>query len=314
MSNNTLTTGALSTAPYTAAIPTRQAPRGHGGRTPAMRKLRRIVKRVPVWIAVGILLVIVLYPQVWMVLGSFKTQSEFLSNPALALPEQWRFDNYIAALTNGDVARNYLNSVLVTIPSVILILFIGVAAGYALEVMIWKGRNAILLYILAGIMVPGQMILVPLFIIYFNLGITDSLLPLIITYTAMGIPLTTFLMATYFRAVPRDVFEAATMDGSSPLRSFFLIGLPMMKNAIITVGLVQFFSVWNDLLIALTFTTRPELATIQVGLLSLGDEYGSTQYGPLFAAVSINIVVLLAVFLVLNKKIMAGMAAGSVKG
>lgn len=309
MSNNTLTTDALTTA-----TPTRQAPAAQRGRTPAMRKVRRIAKRIPVWIVVTILLVVVLYPQVWMVLGSFKTQSEFLSNPALALPEQWRFDNYTAALTNGDVARNYLNSILVTIPSVVLIVFIGVAAGYALEVMIWKGRNAILLYILAGIMVPGQMILVPLFIVYFNIGITDSLLPLIITYTVMGIPLTTFLMATYFRAVPRDVFEAATMDGSGPLRSFFLIGLPMMKNAIITIGLVQFFSVWNDLLIALTFTTRPELATIQVGLLSLGDEYGSTQYGPLFAAVSINIVVLLAVFLVLNKKIMAGMAAGSVKG
>lgn len=309
MSTNTLTTDALTTA-----TPTRQAPPSTGGRTPAMRKVRRIVKRIPVWIVVTILLVIVLYPQVWMVLGSFKTQAEFLSNPALALPEQWRFDNYITALTNGDVARNYLNSILVTIPSVILIVFVGVAAGYALEVMIWKGRNAVLLYILAGIMVPGQMILVPLFIVYFQIGITDSLLPLIITYTVMGIPLTTFLMATYFRAVPRDVFEAATMDGSGPLRSFFLIGLPMMKNAIITIGLVQFFSVWNDLLIALTFTTRPELATIQVGLLSLGDEYGSTQYGPLFAAVSINIVVLLSVFLVLNKKIMAGMAAGSVKG
>ena len=87
-----------------------------------------------------------------------------------------------------------------------------------------------------------------------------------------------------------------------------------MKNAMLTVGLVQFFSVFNDLLIALTFTTRPELATIQVGLLSLRDQYGSTQYGPLFAAISINIVVLLVVFIFLNKKIMAGLAAGSLKG
>ena len=259
-------------------------------------------------------MIVVLYPQVWMILGSFKTQAEFLSNPALSLPETWRFDNYVTALTNGNVARNYLNSILVTIPSVILIVFIGVAAGYALEVMIWKGRNSVLLYILAGIMVPGQMILVPLFIAYFRIGITDTLLPLIITYTVMGLPLTTFLMATYFRSVPRTIFEAATVDGCGPLRSFLVIGLPMMKNAIVTIGLVQFFSVWNDLLIALTFTTRPALATIQVGLLSLGDEYGSTQYGPLFAAVSLNIMVLLAVFLVLNKKIMAGMAAGSVKG
>ncbi|MCU1516699.1 MAG: transporter permease [Pseudarthrobacter sp.] len=278
------------------------------------RRARRALKRLPVWIVVTIVVVVVLYPQVWMVLGSFKTQSEFLSNPALSLPENWVFDNYTTALSNGNVSRNYLNSVLVTLPSVALIVLIGVAAGYALEVLVWKGRKGTLLYILAGIMVPGQMILVPLFTVYFRAGLTDSLWPLIITYTVMGLPLTTFLMAAYFRSVPREIFEAATVDGSSPLRSFFVIGLPMMRNSILTIGLVQFFSVWNDLLIALTFTTRPELATIQVGLLSLSDQYGSTQYGPLFAAVSINIVVLLIVFVFLNKKIMAGMAAGSVKG
>lgn len=284
------------------------------GLSPAQRRTRRLIRRIPVWIVVTILLIVVLYPQVWMVLGSFKTQSEFLSNPSLSLPQTWDFSNYVTALTNGNVARNYANSIMVTIPSVIFIVFIGVAAGYALEVMVWRGRNAVLLYILGGIMVPGQMILVPLFIVYFRVGLTDTLWPLIITYTVMGLPLTTFLMATYFRSVPREIFEAATVDGSGPLRSFFLIGVPMMRNAILTIGLVEFFSVWNDLLIALTFTTRPELATIQVGLLSLSNQYGSTEYGPLFASVSINIVVLLAVFLVLNKKIMAGMAAGSVKG
>ncbi|MEW9870932.1 carbohydrate ABC transporter permease [Arthrobacter sp. HS15c] len=278
------------------------------------RRARRALRRLPVWIIVTIVVVVVLYPQVWMVLGSFKTQSEFLSNPALSLPENWIFDNYTTALNNGNVSRNYLNSILVTIPSVALIVLIGVAAGYALEVLVWKGRKGTLLYILAGIMVPGQMILVPLFTVYFRAGLTDSLWPLIITYTVMGLPLTTFLMAAYFRSIPREIFEAATVDGSSPLRSFFVIGLPMMRNSILTIGLVQFFSVWNDLLIALTFTTRPDLATIQVGLLSLSDQYGSTQYGPLFAAVSINIVVLLIVFVFLNKKIMAGMAAGSVKG
>lgn len=305
-----MTTTQTPLTQYTVATPTVQRPRPGQGR----RAAKRAIRRIPVWILIALLMVVVLYPQVWMLLGSFKTQSEFLSDPALSLPKTWQFDNYISALTNGDVARNYLNSLIVTIPSVLLIVFIGVAAGYTLEVMIWKGRNAVLLYVLAGIMVPGQMILVPLFIVYFKLGLTNTMLPMIITYTVMGLPLTTFLMATYFRAVPREIFEAATVDGSGPLRSFFVIGMPMMKNAILTVGLVQFFSVWNDLLIALTFTTRPELATIQVGLLSLSDEYGSTQYGPLFAAVSLNIVVLMIVFLALNKKIMAGMAGGALKG
>ncbi|MGC5173179.1 carbohydrate ABC transporter permease [Microbacterium sp. DT81.1] len=283
-------------------------------RQPFDRRISRVLRRIPVWIVVGLLLVVVLYPQLWMILGSFKTQTEFFDNPTWALPETFNLDNYVAALTRGNVALNYRNSLLVTIPSVFFIILLGVAAGYVLEVMIWKGRRTVLLFILAGIMVPGQMILVPLFTVYFRAGITDTLWPLILTYTAMGLPLTTFLMAAYFRSVPREIFEAATVDGASPLRSFFVIGLPLMKNAMLTVGLVQFFSVFNDLLIALTFTTRPELATIQVGLLSLSDQYGSTQYGPLFAAISINIVVLLVVFVFLNKKIMAGLAAGSLKG
>jgi len=278
------------------------------------RRIRRSLRRIPVWLVVTVLLIVVMYPQLWMILGSFKTQTEFFENPTWALPETWTLDNYVAALTRGNVGINYRNSLLVTIPSVALIILLGVAAGYVLEVMIWKGRRTVLLFILAGIMVPGQMILVPLFTVYFRAGLTNSLWPLILTYTAMGIPLTTFLMAAYFRSVPREIFEAATMDGSSPLRSFFVIALPLMKNSMLTIGLVQFFSVFNDLLIALTFTTKPDLATIQVGLLSLSDEYGSTQYGPLFAAISVNIIVLLIVFVFLNKKIMAGLAAGSLKG
>lgn len=278
------------------------------------RRAGRILRRIPVWILIAVLLIVVLYPQFWMVMGSFKTQTEFLSNPTWSLPQHWDFNNYIQALTTGNVAVNYRNSILVTVPSVMLILILGVAAGYALEVMVWRGRNPVLLLILGGIMVPGQMILVPLFTFYFKIGITDSLWPMIITYTVDGLPLTTFLMAAYFRSVPREVFEAATMDGSGPLRSFFNIGIPLMRNAILTVALVEFFSIWNDLLVALTFTTDPSLATIQVGLLSLNDQYGSTQYGPLFAAVSINIVALLIVFIFLNKRIMSGLAAGSLKG
>ena len=303
-----------ATQTLTQARPRSRKVAAPGSAPSTARRIRRSLRRIPVWLVVTVLLIVVMYPQLWMILGSFKTQTEFFENPTWALPETWTLDNYVAALTRGNVGINYRNSLLVTIPSVALIILLGVAAGYVLEVMIWKGRRTVLLFILAGIMVPGQMILVPLFTVYFRAGLTNSLWPLILTYTAMGIPLTTFLMAAYFRSVPREIFEAATMDGSSPLRSFFVIALPLMKNSMLTIGLVQFFSVFNDLLIALTFTTKPDLATIQVGLLSLSDEYGSTQYGPLFAAISVNIIVLLIVFVFLNKKIMAGLAAGSLKG
>lgn len=275
-----------------------------------MRTVRSAVK----YALIGLLLVVVLYPQVWLILGSFKTQNEFFTKPTWALPQHFSFDNYVTALTTSNVGQMYLNSISVTIPSLAAMLLFGVAAGYALEVMVWKGRGSTLLYFVAGLMVPGQMILVPLFTVYFKVGLTNTLWPLVITYVVMGLPLTVFLMATYFRAIPRELFEAATMDGVSMLRSFFVIGLPLMKNAIITIAMVEFFSVWNDLLIALTFTTRKNLQTLQVGLLGFSNEYGSTQYGPLFAAISINIVIVAVVYVFLNKQIMAGLAAGSVKG
>ena len=275
---------------------------------------KHILRKTPTRILIAVLVLVQLYPIFWLIMGSFKTQNEFFAKPTWALPESFSFDNYVAAWTTGNLATNVVNSILVTIPSLFLMILLGVAAAYALEVMVWRGRNTVLLLFVAGIMIPGQMILVPLFTAYFRTGLTNSLWPLIITYTVMGLPLTVFLMAAYFRAIPREIFEAATLDGSGMVKSFFYIGIPMMRNAIITLALVQFFSVWNDLLIALTFTTKKQLQTVQVGLLSFSDEYGSTQYGPLFAAISLNIIAMGIIYLFLNKQIMSGLAAGATKG
>jgi raffinose/stachyose/melibiose transport system permease protein len=163
-------------------------------------------------------------------------------------------------------------------------------------------------------MVPSQMILLPLFTVYYQTGLSGHLWPLSITYTATGLPLTVFMMATYFRAVPFALFEAAALDGASILRCFWSIGFPLVRNAILTVGLVQFFFIWNDLLIALTFTNSANLRTIQVGLLNFTGQFGSIQYGPLFAAICVNVFGTLLIYLFLNQRVMRGLAGGAVKG
>jgi raffinose/stachyose/melibiose transport system permease protein len=276
--------------------------------------VRRVLASLPLRLAIAVLLIVEVYPVVWLVLGSFKTQREFLNDPFWSLPDSWAPGNYTEAFTNGHLGQYILNSVLAVLPALALILLLGVAAGFALEVLVWRGRGPVLLLFLAGIMVPGQMILLPLFTIYFRLNLTGTLLPLIITYVATGLPLTVFMMATYFRAVPREIFEAATVDGASVLRAFWSVGLPLVKNAVFTVGLVQFFFIWNDLLIALTFTNSDALRTIQVGLLNFTGQYGAVQYGPTFAAVSVNVLGTLAIYLFLNQRVMKGLTAGSVKG
>lgn len=280
------------------------------------RRLRpsKLIGRIASALAIVLLLVIEIYPLFWLVASSFKTQQEFLTQPAWSLPAGLEWQNYVDAIVTADIGRNIVNSIVATAPSLALIIVLGTAAGFALEVLVFRGRNALLLTFLAGIMIPGQMILLPLFNAYFQLGLTGTLWPLILTYTATGLPLTVFMMATYFRAVPREVFEAAALDGASMIRAFFSIGFPMVRNAVFTVALVQFFFIWNDLLIAITFTNSQELGTVQVGLLNFSGQYGQTAFGPLLAAICINVIGIFVIYLFLNQRIMRGLAAGSVKG
>ncbi|TFC21129.1 carbohydrate ABC transporter permease [Cryobacterium glucosi] len=296
-----------------APAPIRQHEPSRVRRSPS-RGVSRALRRLPIQILIGLLLVVEIYPIVWLAIGSFRTQSEFLNEPFWALPANFNLDNYVAVFTTGNFGQFILNSITAVFPALALIIVFGVAAGFALEVMVWKGRGGVLLLFLAGIMVPAQMILLPLFTVYYRTNLMGSLWPLIITYTAIGLPLTVFMMATYFRAIPREMFEAATLDGASVLRSFWSVGFPMVRNAIFTVGLVQFFFIWNDLLIAITFTNSSKLQTIQAGLLNFTGEYGAVQYGPTFAAICVSVFGTLVIYLVLNQRIMRGLSAGSVKG
>jgi raffinose/stachyose/melibiose transport system permease protein len=275
---------------------------------------RGYARRLTRNLLVTLLVVVEVTPLLWLLLSSFKTQSEFVNDPAWSLPGKWDLHNYADAWTTGHVALYVRNSLLATAPSLALIIVLGTAAGFALEVMIWRGRHQVLLVFLLGIMVPSQMILLPLFRVYFQTGLSGTMWPLIITYTAVGLPLTVFMMATYFRAVPREIFEAATLDGAGMLTAFWRIGFPVVRNAVFTVALVQFFFIWNDLLISLTFTTNDDLRTIQVGLLNFTGQYGETAYGPLFAAISINVVGALVLYLLINQRIIKGLTAGAVKG
>ncbi len=274
----------------------------------------RILKRIPTWLTIAFLILVTAYPLFWMFINSLKSNADFLNNPSYALPETWEWGNYVIAWETGNLATTITNSIIVTVPSLIFIVLLGTAAGYALEVLVFKGRGMILLLFLAGIMIPGQMIILPLFTAFFELELTGSYLPMILIYTAGGLPLTVFMMATFFRAIPREIFEASTLDGASMTRSFFAIGFPMMRNAVITVAIVQFFLIWNDLLIALIFGGKKSLNTIQVGLLNFSGEYGAINYGPLFAAICITVFGILVLYLFLNQRIMKGLAAGAVKG
>jgi raffinose/stachyose/melibiose transport system permease protein len=297
----------------TARRPARSAPRPPVPRQPR-RAITRAARRVPARLLTLVLLIVVVYPLVWLFLGSLKSQYDYLNTPTWSLPTHWMWGNYKAAWVTGDLGLYIRNSVTAVFPALALVILLGGAAGFALQIMRWRLSRPVMLLFLAGIMVPAQMILLPLFTIYFQVGLTGSLWPLIITYTATGMPLTVFMMATYFRAVPREVIEAAAIDGAGIYRVFFSVALPMMRNAILTVALTQFFFMWNDLLVALTFTDSNNLRTVQVGLLNFTGQFGQIQYGPLFAAICITVLGTLILFTALNRQVMRGLTGGAVKG
>ncbi|MEV2248350.1 carbohydrate ABC transporter permease [Streptomyces sp. NPDC049970] len=301
---------AIDTPVKTSAGRRLRGPSAAAGPVRRARPPRRLWVRT----VVALLLVVEIYPLIWMFLTSLKSNDDYLDNSTWSLPTTWEWGNYSEAWTTGHLGLYVQNSLLAVLPALALMLLLGTAAGFALQVMVWKGRSLTLLVFLAGMMVPPQMILLPLFTVYFQTGLSGTLWPLILTYTGTGLPLTVFMMATYYRTVPRELFEAATIDGAGILRAFWTISVPLVRNALLTVGLVQFFFIWNDLLIALTFTNDQDLRTIQVGLLNFTGDFGATQYGPLFAAICINVFGTLLIYLFLNQKVMKGLTSGAVKG
>ena len=274
--------------------------------------IRTRLSRIPTWVFIGLLLVVEVYPLLWLLLSSFKTNAEFTLEPFWTLPSRLDWQNYIDAWNSG-MNVYFLNSILAVFPSLALIILLSAAAGFALEVMLWRGRNTILLIFLAGIMVPAQMLLLPLFTIYFQLGLIDTRWALIITYTVFGLPLSVFLMAGFFKAVPRSILEAAILDGANIYQVFFRVAVPMVANGIMTIALVQFFFLWNDLLFSLTFISSDENRTIQTGLLNFTGEFGQVAWGPTFAAISLAVFPTLILYLVLNQQVVKGLTAGSLK-
>jgi raffinose/stachyose/melibiose transport system permease protein len=282
---------------------------------PPVRKRRAFsVGKLFGLLGIAALIAIQVVPLLWLFLSSLKAPAEFSSKPMWSLPDAFYWSNYSEAWSRGNMAAYITNSAIATFPAIALLLITGIMAAFALEVLRWRGRNIVLLTFVGGLMVPLQLILLPLFTMYVRTGLLNSPFALILTYAATGLPLTVFMMASYYRSLPRELIEAAIMDGASIYRVFVSVSLPLLRNAILTIAVVQFFFFWNDLLFALTFTTTNASRTIQAGLLSFVGQYGQTEWGPTFASICISILPTMLIYLVLNQRVMKGLTDGALKG
>ena len=254
------------------------------------------------------------YPLFWMLTASFKQQYEWSEKPAYALNSGFYWQNYSDAWTRGHMSTYFKNSLITTLISLVFIVVFSCLVGFAVTKMQWKMREAVAKYFQFGIMIPVAVALIPLFQIYSRGHLLNTRTCLIITYIAFGLSLSIYLVQGYLRSFPDELMEAAVIDGCGIYRLMYYVVLPLMKNAIVTVLVLQFFFKWNDLIFSMTFISDSALKTVQTGLLYFSDEFGAKNWGAIFASVSMSVFPMLIIYLLLNKKVMEGMTAGAVKG
>ncbi|MCR5715875.1 MAG: carbohydrate ABC transporter permease [Lachnospiraceae bacterium] len=277
-------------------------------------KKKVTVKSVLIKILILFICIVEIYPIFWMLSASLKQSYEWSAYPAYALNKGFYFQNYVDAWTRGHMAIFFKNSLVDTLISLVFIVIFSVLVGFAVTKMDWKLKGVVARYFQMGIMVPVATALIPLFQIYNRAGLYNTSWALIFSYIAFALSLSIYLVTGYLRSLPDEIMEAAVIDGCGIYSLMYHIVIPLMKNAIVTVLVLQFFFKWNDLLFSMTFVSDTKLKTVQTGLMYFSDEFGSKNWGAIFASVSMSILPMLILYTVLNKTIIEGMTAGAVKG
>ncbi|MEV4224833.1 carbohydrate ABC transporter permease [Nonomuraea sp. NPDC049725] len=263
--------------------------------------------RVFMWAFLLALVVVVVYPLLWMVLNGFKTNAELFGDP-FALPVDWSFANYAKAWNRG-VSGYLTTSVLVTVTSTVATVFVSAWAAYGLTRVDIPLNKVFTGLILGGLMLAPTVALVPLVKMFQSMGLYNSFWALLILYTAFRIPFTTFLIRAYMIDLPREVDEAAEMDGARRWTAFWRIILPMCKPIITSVVLLQILFTWNEYLFAMVFTSGSGVQTLPVGLTSLMSKHG-TEFPVVFAGMVIAAVPVVLLFLFGQRYIVKGLADG----
>lgn len=264
------------------------------------------------YLALGLFSILCLYPIVWLALNSFKTNDELFENP-WGLPALLDIGNYAYAFDVGNIGRYFLNSVIVAVTAVFFGVLFSCMISYAITRMNWKLSKLMLNLFLLGMMIPIYATIIPLFSIFNRIGILNSLWAVIIPHVAFAFPMAVFILTGFFSTIPRDIEEAAVVDGCGLLRIFFQIIVPISVSSIVTVAVIVFINIWNDLLLPQIFLTDSIKMTLPVGLNAFKGQY-ATNYTGQIAAVVITIIPSIIVYILLHKNIMEGMVAGAVKG
>lgn len=279
-----------------------------GSRSVAWRKPFRLLLRL----ALFLYAIVTLYPLFWLVISAFKTNQDFFNQP-FGLPQEWQIENVTRAWELGDMGRAMFNSTLVTISAVVLTVVLGTLAAYAISRFQFKLSGVVKGLFLLGMLIPIHSTLVPLFIFMNKINMLDSYWSLILPYTAFELSIAIFLCIAYMASIPKEVEEAALIDGNGWWGVFGRIILPLCLPVIATVTIIAFLRFWNDFSFALVFINTQALKTLPLSLSLFSDGFG-TDYALTMGAMLIAVIPTIVIYLIFQEQIMKGMVAGSVKG
>ena len=277
----------------------------------------RIGRKVPFWLLIAAIFVYALFPFYWAIRSSLTPDAEQFTRHVKYFPAHPTLTNFREVLSTSDFQHALVNSTIVAGSVTLLSLLVGSLAAFALGRFRFRGRSAVMYLMLSMTIFPQIAILGALYTLISRYHLYNSLKALILSYLIFTLPFTIWVLTSFMRGLPRDLEEAAYVDGATPLQVFYKVLLPLIAPGLVTTGLLAFIAAWNEFLYALSFTNTPDKHTVPVAITQFVGKSGSTfqvPWGQIMAATVIVTVPLIVATLVLQRRILAGLTAGAVKG
>lgn len=273
-----------------------------------MKTVRKTIINILLWI----ISLTFIFPIIWLIYSSFKTSAEF-SESVIKLPSALNIENYKTIFTVSDMPKYILNSVFTAGISVILILFFSYCIGYFLARVNFRLSKVVYGCFLIGMLIPVHSLMVPMYVIFSKTGLNDHFFTLILPYVAFEMPIAIYMIESSVRGIPKEMEEAAAIDGCPFAKTMFQIILPMARPSLTAAGIITFFYCWNEFSFALVLTTQEKLRTIPLGLTLFNGSY-TTNFPMLMSAMVVAVCPALIIYMIFSKNIIEGMMAGAVKG
>lgn len=265
------------------------------------------------WAIALLALAVTLFPFYWMLNTSLKPASEVFASPPTFVSAHWSLDAYASLLANRPVARYFVNSLVVALGSTVLSIVLAALAAYGVTRFFPRGALPFVLFLLFTKMLPETLLIIPYFQLMSDLGLLNTYWALILAYSSFALPFSVWMLIGFFRSIPRELDEAALIDGAGVLQTFFRVILPLARPGLVAVALFTFLIAWNSYVWALVLTTDASMFVLSVGIANMVGEY-RVQWNELMAAAVIAAVPVMALYSLLERHLVDAITAGAVKG